>query len=160
MATKYDLELLCSDLESLLISNLNTKIGVVNTEKNDTITLKTVDDSAYFFQELNGKQVNYNPFVLYGIEGSTSLAERGGTIEMVTISVIIVIEDDGQDIAIMKRMLRYRRCLKEIIQDNFLLATNSNSLKIQSLVPVAFQGINSSENYRAVGINIMSTIDS
>lgn len=157
---KYDLECLFSDIEALLVQNLNTKITAINAEKNDGITLKSVDNAAYFLQELNGKQINFNPFILYGLETSNSESIRGHSIEDVTISVIIVIEDQGEDTKISPRMLRYRRCLKEVFEDNFQIISNSNTIKIQSLVPVAFQTLNSSESYRAVGVNIKTVIDS
>lgn len=158
--TKYDVELLLADIEALMVSNLNAKITLLNTEKSDTITLDLINTSAYFLQELNGKQINYNPFILYGIESSQPMSQQGGSLELVTISVVIVIEDEGEDTAITKRMLRYRRCLKEVFEETFHLATNSRILQIQSLVPVAFQGLNSSANYRAVGVNIKSSVDS
>ena len=158
MGKKYDLESLFGDIESLLNTNLNAKITAINAEKSDAVVLKSVGAAAYFLQEINGKQINFNPFILYGLEASTSQSVHGHSVEEVIISVIIVLSDQGEDIAISNRMLRYRRCLKEVFEDNFQLISNSNMIKIQSLVPVSFQGLNSSESYRAVGVNIKTSI--
>ena len=54
----YDLELLMDDVKSILKSNLNTKISAINTEKSDSTTLLTVDNDAYFLQDLDHRSVN------------------------------------------------------------------------------------------------------
>ncbi len=157
---KYDLERLYFDIQTLLANNLNTKLTAINTEKSDTITLKSVDSNAYFLQQLNGKQINYNPFILYGEEKIDSQPLKGASIEQVVVSVILVIEDEGEDTGNMmpQRMLRYRRALKEVFQDNFQLIENAAILKIQSLGAVAFEGLNSEASYRAIGVNLTTAL--
>ncbi len=61
----YDLENLLDDVKGIMTTNLNTKISAINSEKGDSTTLLTVDNSAYFLQELDNTSVNYNPFVFY-----------------------------------------------------------------------------------------------
>jgi hypothetical protein len=65
---KYDLENLLDDIETVLKTNLNTKITQLNTEKSDAIVLRSVPSQAYFFETLDQRVANYNPFILYGIE--------------------------------------------------------------------------------------------
>mgnify|MGYP003661754413 FL=1 len=64
----YDLESLMSDVETIMTTNLNTKIGDINTEKADSITLLTIDSAAYFMQDLDHESLNFNPFVFYSVE--------------------------------------------------------------------------------------------
>lgn len=157
MSSIYDVERLLSDIQSLYSSNLNTKIGAINTEKNDSISLKTVDSNAYF-TDLNGKQVNYNPFVLYSIENITAKSQNGMTIKDVLVSVVLVVEDQGEDVSIYNRMLRYGRALEEVAQDSFTLIENAVKLEVHALPPVYFQAVNSTEFYRAVGVQIAASL--
>jgi hypothetical protein len=158
MARKYDVEVFLSDIETLLKANLNTKLGSIDTEKNDGITLKTIVSDAYFFQELNSKVANYNPFILYGVEGLGTKALEGFAVQEVTVSIVIVVSDDGDDLNIAKRMLRYSRAIQEVFEENFCLTENAVKLVIQNLMPVEFNMLNSSESYRAVGVNLIACL--
>jgi hypothetical protein len=155
--SKYDVETLLFDVQALLSANLNTKIAAINTEKGDSITLKNVDSSAYFLQELNGPPVNLNPFILYGEEKIDAQYQTGNHSKVVTISVVIVVVDEGEDgkDVITKRMLRYRRALEEVIEDSFQLVGNANILMVQSLPAYGFK-IDEGNSYRAIGINIVT----
>jgi hypothetical protein len=157
---KYDLERLLADIEALMVANLNTKLAAINTEKNDAITLKEVSSDAYFFQGMNSKQANYNPFVIYSIEDIQSSAMEGLTIQSAVIQIALVLEDKGEDTGpnVMKRMLRYQRALEEIFEENFQLIENGVKLKVQSLMPGLFALEDSSEFYRVVGINLSASI--
>jgi hypothetical protein len=158
MMIKYDLERFLEDIEAILVDQLNDKLVQIDTEKADDIILKPVDDGAYFLQELNSRVANYDPFVVYSIESMEPISTLGGTASKVTVSIVLIIADNGQDIAITKRILRYSRALKEVIEENFALDENGINLEVQSLVPVEFQRLNTSENYRAVGINVIGTL--
>lgn len=154
---KYDIEKLLTDIQALYAANLNTKIAAINSEKSDSITLATVSSSAYF-TDLMAAQINYDPFILYSVENVASKPQYGMSIEDVTVSVVLVFEDTGQDTSIYNRMLRYGRALKEVIEDNFTLAENAVKLEVQSLLPVYFKAVDSQEFYRAVGVNITASI--
>ena len=153
----YDLETLLDDIETLVKANLNTKIAAINSEKNDSISLATIDSEAYFFQSLDGKQINYTPFVAYGISNFDSPEDGGhyGAAEIkVSIDVIVCLEDVGQDVNITKRMLRYQRALKEIIETNFDGLTSGVKLSVQNQLPIDVALLNSSNMHKAIGITI------
>jgi hypothetical protein len=158
MARTYDVEVFLSNIETILKNNLNSKLASIDTEKNDGITLKTLVSDAYFFQELNSKVANYNPFLLYGVEDLGTKAVEGFSVQEVTVSIVIVVTDDGEDQNIAKRMLRYSRALQEVFEENFCLVENSVKLIIQNLMPVEFNMLNSSDSYRAVGINLIASL--
>jgi hypothetical protein len=155
---KYDIESLLFDIESVLSSKLNAKLSQISADKSDGITLRPVDNRAYFLQELNSRSANFNPFILYGVTSIESRPHLAGSAAILTVSVTLVLADHGNDTSIVKRMLRYSRALKETIQENFLLQKNSVNMEVHSLIPVEFQKLNSSENYRAVGIDIVVTL--
>lgn len=154
----YDIENLLADIEATLKANLNTVIARIDAEKADSIVLKQIPSSAYFFETLDQRVANFNPFILYGIEGIDTITQRGSSAQKITISVIVVLHDPQDKNPIPKRMLRYSRALKETIEENYTLTSNGISLEIQSLVPVPFQLLNSTLSYRAVGILITATL--
>ncbi len=155
----YDMECLCNDLKALLVASLNTKLAAIDAEKADSITLKQVPTGAYFFQELNGRTVNYDPFLLYSIENISGGTEQPSYSPMlVDIAVIICVEDDGEDIAIGNRMLRYHRGLKETIEENFDKTTGGIPFVVTSQVPVAVTLLNSSTSHRAIGVKLRANL--
>jgi hypothetical protein len=158
VSMKYDLENLLEDVETVLKTNLNNKITALNTEKSDTIVLRSVPAQAYFFETLDQRVANYNPFILYGIEEIETVSTLGDSAQQVTISVVLVLSDPQDKNPIPKRMLRYSRALKETIEENFALSSNAINLSVQSLVPVPFALQNNTQLFRAVGIKILATL--
>lgn len=154
---RYDLEELCSDIAGILQSQLNAKLAAIDSDKNDGISLAQLSSDAYFFQELNNNTINYDPFLLYGVEAIQTVSQEGAAGQEATISVIVVLSDPGSDSDVPKRMFRYSRALKEIFEENYSLFRISVKLKIQNLMPVQFNLLNSSKIYRAVGINLIAS---
>ena len=161
MAATYDIESLLDDILTLLQAGLNTKIAALNTEKGDEIQLETINSDAYALQSLNGPHMNFNPFVFYGVQdikpGDDS-SPYGRTSMSVEVVVCIVLEDMGQDRDIATRLFRYQRALKEVIEDGFDSNSNLVKLSVQSLVPVEFTLMNSSNGHRAIGIQIQADL--
>lgn len=155
---RYDIETFLDEIEAALKANLNTKITALNTEKAGAPVLATISNDAYFLQELNGKTINHDPFILYGIEDIIAESRGPSSLQRVVVSVIIVVADEGTDVAIGKRIMRYARALKETLQDNWTLSSAGHKIDIRSLVPQSFPRLNSSEFYRAVGVEIETSI--
>jgi hypothetical protein len=156
---KYDVETFCDDILATLTANLNAKISAINSEKNDGITLASVESDAYFFQELNSKAANFNPYVLYSIEELGS--DNAGPYASVkpTLHVIAVLSDNGEDAdGCAKRLLRYQRALKEVFEENWTQNAGSVKINLSSLVPVQFSLMNSAESFRAIGVSITGSI--
>ena len=153
-----DVEQLITDVQTYLTTNLNTSIGALNTEKSDSITLATVDSSAYFFQTLNDSIANYNPFVFVSLDDMQSVSEGGFTLKTLTMSVVIVVSDRGQDLQIGFRMLRYSRVLEELFGRGWAKIRQDARFKVTSLVPVSFKFINSADPYRAVGVELVTQL--
>lgn len=156
---KYDLETFCSEIKAQLVANLNTKIAEITAEKNDTIVLRTVDAEAYFFQSMNNKQANFNPFILYAVEDIANKTVYGGAVKSVTVQIALVLVDSGEDSdpVLQNRMFRYLRALEEVFQDSFQFATNAVKVEVQSLRPDTFPLANSIEMARVVGINLIAS---
>lgn len=159
MSVKYDIERFLADVKSFLQSGFNTAIVAMNAEKNDAVVLGQIDSAAYFLQTLNDKVVNYSPFIFYG-EGNV-IAEGIGpaTRKQYSVDVVLVLVDnaEAQD-AVPVKLFRYRRILEELFENNWATMKSSVKLKIQSLSPIAFNLVNSSADYRAIGITLDFTL--
>ena len=56
------------------------------------------------------------------------------------------------------RMFRYSRALKEIFEENFTIKRNANFISINVLAPIPLTTLNEAREFRAVGIQIRSSI--
>lgn len=154
---KYDIESLLLDIETLLKNNLNNKITAINSEKNDSIVLAQIDSNAYFMQSLDGPEVNYNPFIFYGIEAISDEATGANfsfTPMRLSIAVALVMEDSGLDVNISRRMFRYQRAIKEIFEEGFDSIPEGIKLTVQSQVPIELSLLNDSYKHKAIGVTI------
>lgn len=165
----YDIESLLFDIKTLMISKLNTKIGDINTEKNDQVVLATVKDDAYFIQSLDGRQANYNPYVYIGVSdikpGDEDASKWGKSQEELEIAVAIIVADNGDEPnhatitdAIPRRTFRYLRAIKEMFQENFDKNKNGIKLSVQSQVPIELSLSNDSGTERAIGVILRADI--
>lgn len=156
-APKYDMERLLDGIVNVYKDNLNAKIAEIQAEKADGMVLKTVDAAAYAVQELNGVTQNYNPYIFVGIEDIQSVGLGPHTADTLIMNVVLVLADEGEDVAIGRRLLRYSRAIRETLEKNWN-DTRITKAQITSLVPVDFKLQNSSQLFRAVGIEIRAAI--
>lgn len=158
MAAKYDLEVLMSDIQTIMANNLNTKITAINAEKADSISLTTVDSDSYFFQTMDETTVNKNPFVYYGINEIETDGIGPVVAKNITIGVIIVYADTHQDLLIANYMLRYLRALEETFTDNWNETQSRAKLRVESFAPFQFEGVNTSNMHRAAAVALRLTM--
>lgn len=154
---RFDEEVLLNNLETVLKANLNTKITAINSEKSDSITLTAIDNNAYQL-DTDDKISNYNPYIIYMISEQTTEARGSATAENIVINIALIVTDNGNDLNIVKKMLRYRRCLKEVIEDNYRKISYCDSVIIESLPILSFQKSSNSHVSKICGINIITTI--
>lgn len=152
MGVKYDMESLLDDVKAAMVSHFNTVVGEINTEKNDTIVLDTLNADAYILQSMNGKLANWNPLCLYGVENIESSSRGPLHSSKFTLSVMIIAIDTGEDIECGKRMFRYSRALEEVFRRGWNGGQGGVKLEVKSLVPIPFTDLNTSERYRVVGV--------
>lgn len=138
----YDIENFCDDLKDFLIANFNTKLSALDTEKNDGITLAPIASTAYFFQILSTEIINYDPFLFYRIEriggGENLYSAVDRNFEM---QVMVILSDSGNDLDVMRRMLRYQRALIELVESNFANISRVGAIKVSGLAPFPVEGI-------------------
>jgi len=155
----YDTETFFDELQTFMIANLNTQITAINTEKADDIVLKSIDDSAYFFQSLDERVTNYNPFVFYGLAADVESDGIGPAIAKKLRVHISVISFDLNLPSIGKRYLRYNRALEEIFLSKWDRVTNhAIKIKIRNPILIDFTLMNTSDLFRVIGVELEANI--
>lgn len=158
MTVGEDVEQILRDIGSFLVSNLNNQIAVLNAKKSAEgvaePVLNTVSNDAFFFQSLNEKVANYDPFIFYDVDLPNTTPITGATGTRAEVDVLAVVSDHGNDDDIGYRMLRYHRVLKDLFEKNATKVNNRIKLEVGDLSPVSLRIQNSSENYRAVGVTL------
>mgnify|MGYP007071571673 CR=1 FL=1 len=155
----YDVEDLLDDIQAFVKANLNTIIDEINSEKDDGIDLKHVDNDAYFMQELNSKQANYNPFILFGVSNIETISNGYDAAANISIEVILIFEDtNGLEANIPRLAFRYNRALRDVIRNNWSQRVQAGKLVMEDLLPVPYTSLNNSKKTRATGVKIITSI--
>ena len=143
---------------ALVKEQINAKLAEIDAERGD-FTLKPIDlDNGIVFQSLNNLPVNFDPILFYGIDqvDSDSIESAQGETWDLEFSIILA---DPQDRTADKRILRYQRALKEIFSENYIKINNMRQkVRVKSLNPVSFLLQNSSNEFRAIGIIVETTL--
>lgn len=154
---RYDIEQLLVDIKQIMVDNLNTRIAAVNAEKNDGMTLSPIPAAAYFCQSMDGTQTNFDPFVFFGVESideDNSGYNFGYSPEKLTISVAIVVVDEGNTINIPSKLFRYQRALKETFEMNFNSISEGVKIAVQGQVPIDLALMNNKFRHKAIGVTL------
>lgn len=156
---KYDLEQLLSDLKAVCITNLNTKLAAITTEKGDSLSLPTISSDAYFFQRLDKNRVGpFKAFLFYAVEDPNADGIGPHTLEEYLINFIVALKDtaDGEDFT--TRLLRYSRALKEIFETACTQNKVRTKIVVSSLSPQAFSMQDVPGVFKGVGVQIKAVI--
>lgn len=154
---KYDLEQILADIKTTLLSDFNTKLTAITTEKNDSISLPSIAAEAYCLQSLNKLMLNYNPFIWYGVGNIVAQGLGPLTKKDYTLSVVVIHQDFDQDDKLQNRMFRYARALEEVFSENWIIQ-NRIKCRIEEVPPSFFKMQNSNKDYIASGINIFTSL--
>ncbi len=138
----YDEENMIKDIETLFKAKLNDEIDLINTEKNDTLTLDHIPSDKYIFETLDSRLLNYRGFfILFGlVDTPVRETATANLIEEVVITFQVATFDKGEKDRsnTMYKLLRYRRALKQVIMNNPDVFRNYAKPLIASLKPNAF----------------------
>ncbi len=150
----YSSESFARDLKALMVANLNNFIDGMNVDKPD-LTLKQVAADAYFFQTLNERVVNLDPFIFFYEANVASDSVGPETSKKYTYIVSLILtlgnetpEDRGYEV------LRYRECLERLFEQ----AWNSINPRIKteiSAFPPQLVSINSPDDHLGAGVALL-----
>jgi hypothetical protein len=160
-AAKFDIENLLDAVKTFLAANLNTQIAALNTEKNDGISLKTVDSTAYHLQYPEDRTELSDPFIIYEEADEPRIQPNSGALIATThhVGVTVVLADNKMDLDIVKRLFRYRRALADLFQARWASVVGSHEFVLQAWSPTPpFKNLDSGFSGRAVGVVLSVTL--
>ena len=156
--SKYDIETFIDNLATYLKANLGTQITAINTEKGDS-ALTIPDASSYALQTINDKIINYDPFVLIGVDEIETTSIHGATSKKYKVLLAIIFEDGQNDDNGFRRVWRYQRSLEQTINPGFNSVNKHVKITIESLTPVDVTLVSRSAPSRATGVLLNVTIN-
>lgn len=161
---RYDLEDCLDDFETLLKANLNAKIASIEAEKTAkgrglSTGLPSVDAEGFFRQTWSDKILNYSPAIFFGIENVEAISGGMQTAERVTVFVECVLVDNGMDTDTHRRINRYSRAIKELIEENFDAFSFASKIKVETIRPTSFKlELDTSEEIKIGGASVSLSI--
>jgi hypothetical protein len=141
----YDVERLLTDLKDILTTKLNAKLTDISNEKTTLgvpLDLPQIGVDGFFFQTWDDAILNQKVGILYGLKESIADGAWSSTAEKVTLFVEVYYpnpmneKDDGSGV---RRILRYTRALKEIMQENFDENEIRSKIKVKTIAPLSFR---------------------
>jgi len=154
-ARKYDIETFRDQIIALVQANLGAKITAINTEKDDTLSIDDIAAENYY-NDITDQVVNISPFIYYGFDRLESETVGAQTRTSITLFVSVVFDNTNQT-GTESKVLRYTRCLKEIIQENSKKIPAASPLSVTEFLPVNFE-LNKGSDFKVGGIHVTATI--
>jgi len=155
---KYDIELFLSDIEAIIKSKLNDKITAVNLEKGDSL-ISSINDKAWYFSQLPSNW-SYKQFIVWGLQNIELNAQQNDAhIQTVSVFFEVVIPDgnEAKAEAQIYKLLRYTRCLQEVVTENFDSIRHYGKLQVESLPPTLISV--GDKSLKSSGVNISASFD-
>jgi hypothetical protein len=164
LSRKIDIESALAEILAMIKAKLNTQIAAIEAEKVlDSAGipggLAAIDDAAYYEQTWSNNILNHPVAIFYGIENVNAKSLGPETAEEVTYFVEVVVSDSGMDVYGPKRILRYSRAIKEVIQNNFDKLIFGGIMKVETVRPVSFKlEEDASDEIRVGGVSLTLAI--
>lgn len=159
---KYDTERLLDDLLAIMKSNLNTKISEIQAEKDTLLgagnfAVPLIDDNAWF-DSLDDKTVNFDPYVYYGVNDNNVIELAGAESSEVQVFFTVVLHYNGSDASMFRKMLRYIRALQEVVGANFDAISCASNLTVSTVTPTDLKDLDGDTFHKIGGVVISTAI--
>ncbi len=156
-----DTESLIVEVFELVKANLNTKILEIQAEKqallgDDNFDLSEIDEAAWF-TSLDEEEINYDPFVYYGVANQELISEHSVTATNVTLFFTVVESYHNQTSVTYFKMLRYIRALTEVVNEAFDKIGATSDLEVNAINPVDVRDIELDTTHKIGGIEITTS---
>lgn len=155
MSNKYDVESFIDDIVGIIQGSLSTKVTAMNAEKNDGLELVSVDDANYY-DDISQQVLNVDPFIYYTPVELDTTTQGQSTSLKVTIAVSVVFGNLNAS-GTIKKVLRYSRILREILQENFKPSSKVSQLKIIEFIPTDI-ALNDGSDFKIGGVQVSGII--
>ncbi len=166
---KLDTERLLKRFRTVLLADLDPKLAAITAEYatedaaefGGSITLETVDSDAFFFNS-SPVALNFNLFILIGVQAISSESVGPGVVKgyeiFVTIGHTGLKNNDNHNL-IESKILRYTRAIQEVITDKFdQIAAGFSFTGVSELPANPEIQLESGETLRVSGLVFSATI--
>lgn len=158
----YDLECLLDGVEAILKAQLNAQIAAIEAEKiaggYPATDVQPVDTDAYHRQTWSDKILNMAPAIFYGVEDIQTVGLGPATAEEIKIFVEVVTVDSGMDDLGGRRLMRYSRAVKQVLEKNWDKIA-PGKCKVSQIRPLNFPvDSNTSEEIKVGGVSVITSI--
>lgn len=158
---KIDEEVALYNVQQMFVDNLNAKIDAINTEKNDATILEHIDTSnGYAMLTLDEKLMNVDPFLAILIDDIRTVSIGAASESAIDLLCVVIKEDMGEDPQISKKMLRYMRACKEVVEEHFSDKLGTGQVQIANLAPMYLRGLNTSKRFKGAGVALSMPVSS
>ena len=161
----YDIEDLLDDVIAEVKENLPAKLIAIETEKQGKGKgvpggLAPIPDGAYYLQAWDNAILNHKVAIYYGLENvTTTSAHSGAVAQNLTIFLEVVLTDLNNDGAAHKRIHRYSRALRELMEDYCSKNSYISRTKIEQVRPISFRlELDTSDETHVGGVSISTSI--
>jgi hypothetical protein len=152
-----DAEIICDKIKAFLKNNLNNEIVKINNEKNDGITLEQIAEDAYFFESMDDSVHNFDPFIFYFIDSTSSEVNGSSYAKKISIEFDIILANN-QDDNISRKLLRYTRALESVLSRVFEKVEPLYQGDLETLDSIDIKLRNNSFPSKCVGIKLETII--
>jgi hypothetical protein len=141
----YDVEDLFFEIEAIVKNNLNAKIVAVEAEKTAKgkgLALEQIASDAFYTQTWDDNIWNKSPAVMIALDTIRPISNDSLNAQIVPIVVEIILVkgiNEAADGDTTRRILRYSRALKEIIEQNFDNNELRARIKVETIRPTSFR---------------------
>lgn len=119
---KQDEEFFAQRALDAVLAGFNTKVTAINSEKGDSVSMKTVDATAVYMID-PGTPPNADPFIVLGVdwtsEGTTTAGRDVAERMTVSLEVGFTVLNLQAQTVFWRLMMRYRRTAKEVLKETF-----------------------------------------
>jgi hypothetical protein len=157
---KCDIETIEADLLALIKSNLAAKLSEIETEKADGLTLAVPTDAQYFDStDIDELVINEDLLIKHGLVESEVLSISSANAEQNTYIFLIYLTNlNAPQGEMRKKLFRYIRAFKEILQENFDAFPYLSRLDVSVIAPAIWAENEQSPAYKVGGVYIQTTL--
>lgn len=152
-----DTEIICDRMRDFVKANFNNEIDAINSEKSDDIVLEHVSNDAYFFESLDDECHNFDPFIFYYVDSTTTEVQGSSYAKQINLEFDLLISDDA-DSHISRKLLRYTRAMEKVLAKSFYQVMPSNNAQLETLDTIDVKLKNSSKMHKVIGTRISFSI--
>ena len=151
MSEKRDTEYFVLQFGEMIESNLNAQLDLINDRKNDGIVLAKVNKDAYYYLTFGAGIPAYDPCVIFGVDTEVVGSMSGHVAEKLLLTAELILSDKGDAATVntLKRIIRYKRALREVVQAH---RSEYPNLIVENLPDIRF--VRDGSHFFAMGIGV------